>query len=134
MAEGIPFNKVLKNPDSWCEGMDLEIMTDNYLKLKPIIHKMKFREYPKHPKLFTLIFSEENFADKLINAMVKSGIDDLGTVWFIEYTKEDAEELVSKGIFSLAPTLILNVTSIVFVRSHQDYHVCVFPEDVPKEE
>ena len=134
MNEGIAFNKVLKDPGSWCDDMDLEIMTDNYLKLKRIINKMKFREYPKHPQIFTLLFSQKDFADKLINAMVSSGINDLGTVWFIEYTKEDAKKLISKGLYALAPAIVIGVTTIVFCRSHQDYHVCVFPEDEPGEE
>ena len=93
MPRLIPINDVLKNPRSWCDGMDLDIMTDNYLKLRPIMNKMFFREYPKHPQIFTLLFSRDDFADKLINSMVDSGIRNLGKVIFVEYTLEDAKNL-----------------------------------------
>lgn len=120
----IPFNKVLKNPDSWDDLMDLDCMTDNYLKLKPIINKMCFREYPKHPNLFTVLFSKPDFGDHLIRNLVNSGITELGFVFFNEYSEEDREILISKGLLELIPCR-LGIYAVVFIREGENYSVNV---------
>ena len=86
MEKEITFNSVMKNHKNWPEDIDFVAMEENYFKLKRIMNKMFFEEYPKHPQYFVKLFSREDFADKLLNEMVRSGITNLNKIWFRECT------------------------------------------------
>ena len=124
MSTDIPFSKVLKDPKSWDDDMDLDVMTDNYLKLKPIMDKMFFSEYPKHPQYFTLLFSKSDFADSLIQGLIKSEIQELDRIYFKEYSEEDRNRLIELGILDLLPSL-LGFATVVHMRHGNNYFVCL---------
>ncbi|MBQ9280352.1 MAG: hypothetical protein IJ215_04850 [Clostridia bacterium] len=126
MTREIPFTKVMKDPASWSDDMDLDIMTDNYLKLKEIMNKMFFEEYPKHPEYFVSLFSQPDFADNLLRVAVKAGIQNLNKIWFKEYSEEDKLKLVEKGILDVIPVM-LDISSIVYTHNENDFYVGLFP-------
>ncbi len=115
MEREISFTKVLKDPANWHEDMDLDIMTENYLKLKPVMNKMFFYRYPEHPELFSLIFSRPNFADKVIKVLVDNDMHDLEKIYFTEYSEEDRNELINKGFHSLV-LCEFGVAAIVYMH------------------
>ncbi len=124
MKYNVPFSEVMKNPKNWDDEMDFDIMSENYRKLKPVMKKMFFSEYPKHPNYFVLLFSKENFADELIDAMLTSRMTDLNNIYFSEYSAEDREILISKGVYSLIPCKI-GMIAVVFMKSGHDFFVCM---------
>ena len=98
MKREILFDKVMKDPESWGDNMDVDAMLDNHEKLKKIMNKMVFSEWPKHPHFFVEVFSNPTFADKLIAVMLKLNITELDKVVFTEYEEEDRKKLVELGI------------------------------------
>ncbi len=121
----IQFNKVLKSPESWCDSMNVDIMMENHTKLASVIDKMFFTEWPKNPKLFSMIFSKEDFADKILNGIVQLEIINLNRIWFTEYSMDDKKKLVKLGI--LEPDGIENgIVSLIFTKSANDCFVNVF--------
>lgn len=122
MNKEIPFNTVMKDPRSWSDKMNVDNMMENHLKLKPIMDKMFFTEWPKHPQYFVLMFSREDFADTLINCMLKSGITNLNKVWFTEYGEEDKQKLIEMGVLDTLP-MALGLSAISYGRSGEDYYV-----------
>lgn len=122
MNKEIPFNTVMKDPRSWSDEMNVDNMMENYLKLKPIIDIMFFTEWPKHPQYFVLMFSRKDFADTLINCMLKSGITNLNKVWFTEYGEEDKQKLIEMGVLDTLP-MALGLSAISYGRSGEDYYV-----------
>ena len=122
MVQEIPFDKVIKDHGSWCDDMNVDIMMENHEKLRPIIGKMFFTNWPKTPKAFALLFSKPNFADTLINSMLELGIrGGLNKVWFTEYSEEDKQKLIDIGIIEPCEN-----ASIVFTKSDNDCFVSVF--------
>jgi hypothetical protein len=122
MGREIPFTKVMKDPKSWDDDMDLDVMTENHLKLKPIMKYMYFQEYPKHPKLFTLLFSKPDFADKLLKALFESGISGLNRVYFKEFSEEERNLLIENGMIELLPAAY-GITPVVFAHHEKDFFV-----------
>ena len=122
MRTEIPFNEVMKNHKNWHEDVDYDVMNENYLKLKPIMNKMFFAKYPAHPQYFSLLFSHSDFADTLLQAMVDSKIRNLNKVWFEEFSKEQRNVLLSKGMYDLIPTLY-GATAIIYMRNGDDFFV-----------
>ena len=119
MRTDIPFDEVMKNHKNWDDDVDYINMNKNYQKLKPMIDKFFFSVYPKHPKIFSLIFSEENFADYLINEMIELKVTNLKGVYFTEYSSEERDELIKKGHLSIIPSLLGAIS--VKVTSNDDY-------------
>jgi hypothetical protein len=122
MGREIPFNKVMKDPSSWDDDMDLDIMTENYLKLKPVMSKMFFQEYPKHPQYFTLLFSQPDFADKLLKALFSSGISGLNRIYFKEFSEEERNVLIEMGMIELIPATF-GLTPVVYAHHGKDFFV-----------
>ncbi len=124
MNNEIRFNDVLRDPRSWSDEMNVDIMMENNLKLKPIIDKMFFTRWPKHPENFTLLFSKEEFADKLIDTMVRLGIANLNRVWFTEYEGEDKERLIEMGVLNQF-LMSMGLCATTFSRVGEDCYVNV---------
>jgi hypothetical protein len=125
MRKEVPFLEVMDNHKNWHDDVDYINMNANHEKLKPILHKMFFEEYPKHPKIFSLIFSGEDFADSLLDGMVRLGITNLNAVWFRECSMEDADKLIDKGMIDLIPIKIGQV-AMMYMKDGQDVFVNVF--------
>ncbi len=124
MCQDIPFNKVMKDPKSWDDEMDIDIMSSNYLKLEPIIDKMFFQGYPEHPQYFSLLFSKPEFADSLIEGLINSEVSEHCKIYFKEYSKEDRMRLIKMGIFELIPSMF-GLACVVQMKSGDDYFVCL---------
>ena len=120
--EEIPFNKIMKDYKNWDEDIDLDNMNENYHKLERIMDRMFFRGYPKEPKYFSLLFSESDFADHLINALIKSGIKDLGKIYFNQYSERERNILISKGMLDLIPCKF-GAVCVVFIREGNNYSI-----------
>ena len=125
MATEIPFNNVMKDPDNWTDMMDLDVMTDNYLKLKPIMNKLFFEEYPAHPELFVALFSKSDFVDRLIDVAKMTRISELDKIYFKEYTEEDKKRLVEMGVLDPLPVQ-LDLNPIVYTNSGNCIFINVF--------
>ena len=125
MAKEVPFLEVISNHKNWYDDVDYTNMNANHDKLKPILHKMFFEEFPKHPKIFSLLFSKESFADDILNAMVKLGITNLNAIWIRECSAKDADKLIDKGMLDLIAVKRGNVP-VMIMAEDQDVFINVF--------
>ena len=112
----IPFNDIMKNHRNWHPDCDYDIMSENYRKLKPVIKLMFFEEKPKHPEIFSLLFSKEDFADRIINSGAKLKMVALKRIWFREFSEEDRNILILRGFYQLIPN-ILGTTAVCFMTN-----------------
>ncbi len=98
MQEELSFAKIIQKPENIHEDADIEIMNDNYHLLKSIIDKFVFSEYPRHPELFSVLFSDPDFVTVLKYHLECQRITNLEKVVFTEYSKADMERLIKMGI------------------------------------
>ena len=124
MNTDIPFDVIMKDSKNWDDDMDLDAMSENFLKLKPIMDKMFFSEYPNHPEYFVLLFSKPDFADTLIQGLIDSEIQELDRIYFKEYSAEDRNRLIKMGMLDLLPTL-LGYSTVVHMKNGNNYFVCL---------
>ena len=122
MNRHILFNSVIKNPKSWCDSMNVDIMLDNYTKLKPLIDKMFFTTWPKHPQLFSILLSKHDFASLLINSMLMLNITNLHEILFTEYCEGDKEKLFELGIIN-SFEFDNNTATVIITGNNQDCFV-----------
>ena len=122
MREDIPFNEIMKNHRYWHEDIDFEEMEANYKKLKPIMNKMFFEEMPEHPQFFTLLFSEKGFADRLLKAGITLKITNLNRIYFKEFSADDRNTLIEKGVLSPVPTM-LGLSTIMFAKNGDNMYI-----------
>ena len=94
----LSFAKIIREPQNIHEDADIEIMNDNYHLLKPIIDKFVFSEYPKHPELFSVLFSDPDFVNTLRYYLERNNIEEPDKVIFTEYSKADKEKLIEMGV------------------------------------
>ena len=118
----ISFNSVLRNPDSWCDGMDVDIMMENHDKLRGIMDRMFFSEYPSHPQYFALLFSKVDFADKLISFLYRARFDELDKIIFSEYGEDDKRLLMEKGFLNPIP-VIFGLSAVHMAKSGEVCYV-----------
>ena len=122
MRTEIPFDEVMKNHKNWHPNVDFDVMSENYKRLKAIIPKMFFAKYPEHPQLFSLIFSHHVFADSLLKAMSTFNIINPNKVWIEEFSEEERNILISKGMHDLIP-VSSGATAIIYMRNGDDFFV-----------
>lgn len=125
MAAEVKFMSVINNSRNWPDDIDFEGIDENTIKLKDIINKMYFEEYPEHPQIFVKIFSNQDLIDVLINSMVKLGITKLNRVWFRECTEKERMILIEKGIISPIVGMIPGIANLAIARNEQDCFVNV---------
>ena len=113
---GIPFNEIMKNHKNWHNDADFDIMSENYRTLKPIMHLFYFGEKPKHPQIFSLLFSEKGFAQKIIDAAGRLNMREVKHIWLMEYSEEERDELIRKGFYQLIPNLF-GCTAVCFMTN-----------------
>ena len=122
MERRITFDSVMKEPDNWPADLNLENMEKNYKKVKRIMDKFFFEEYPKHPEAFVVLFSKPDFVDELLSAMVRSGITNLNNVWFRECTEEEKKKLIQKGLIS--PFVdFMGISTVALMGNGNDFFV-----------
>lgn len=124
MGREVKFMTVINNHRNWPDNIDFEGIDENTIKLKDMLDKMYFEEYPRHAEVFVLMFGDQEFIDTLIGAMVKLGITHLNKLWFRECSEKDKKILIEKGIiseFSLLP----GITNVALMRNEQDCFVNV---------
>ena len=112
----IPFNDVMKNHRNWHPDCDFDIMSENFRILKPVIKLMFFESKPKHPQLFTLIFSEPGFAQKIIDYSAKLRMISVKRIWFAEFSEQERDILIEKGFYQLIPNMF-GATAICFMTN-----------------
>ena len=95
MGDNLKFATILKQPENIHEDADLDIMNENYHMFGDLMDKMYFTEYPKHPQLFSLLFSTRNLMVSFTKNLEVHGIKDLGMIYFTEYSLEDRKKLLS---------------------------------------
>ena len=120
MQYEIPFNDIMKNHKYWHDDCDFDIMEENYHILKPLMHLCFFAEKPKHPKVFSLLFSEKGFANDLIESAIKLNIHDIKRIWFAEFSEEDRNELIKKGFYQLFPNMFGAVATCFMANDEKD--------------
>lgn len=122
MAKEVKFMSVINNNRNWPDNLDFEGLEESTNKIKEILDKMFFEEYPEHPQIFVKLFSDLKFVDTLLTAMVKSGITNLNKIWFRECSEREKHGLMEKGI--LAPISLMNgVVSLALMRNRQDFFI-----------
>ena len=110
----IPFNEIMKNHKNWHDECDFDVMSENFMILKPIMKLLFFAEMPEHPELFSLVFSEKGFAKKLVEIVGKLKMKEVKRIWFTEYNEELRNQLIKKGILELIPNLF-GATSVCYM-------------------
>ncbi len=98
MCEELSFTKIIREPKNIHEDADIEIMNENYHALESIIDKFVFSEYPKHPELFSVLFSDTDFVKALFYHFKRNNIKEPDKVIFTEYSAEDKERLIEMGV------------------------------------
>ena len=126
MAKEVKFMSVINNHRNWPDNLDFEGLDESTNKVKEIMDKMFFEEYPEHPQIFIKLFSDPKFVDALLNAMVKSGITNLNKVWFRECSEREKNELMEKGIL-IPIQMMIGVMLLVLMRNQEDFFVNLIP-------
>ena len=126
MEKEITFDSVMKNYKNWPDNIDFVAMEENYFKLKRIMNKMFFEEYPRHPQDFVRMFCQEDFADSLLNGMLFSGIRNLNKIWYREISEEDKIKLCKMNFVS-SVTSLLGIKIVLFFRNNEDFFVNLVP-------
>ena len=98
MQENLKFADIIKKPENIAEQADLDVMNDNYHSLEHIIGRFYFSEFPKHPKIFSVLFSDSNFPIALRKHLDLYGVKNPDRVIFTEYSSEDRDKLIKLGI------------------------------------
>ena len=124
MAKEVRFMSVINNHRNWPDNVDFEGIDENTIKLKDVINKMFFEEYPNHPQIFVKIFSNQELIDIIINSMVNLGITKLNKIWFRECSEEEKNILIVKGFLPSACTLP-GISSIAIAKNEQDCFINV---------
>ena len=124
MAKEVRFMSVINNYRNWPDDVNLEGIDENTIKLKDVINKMFFEEYPEHPQIFVKIFSSQELIDVLINSMVNLGITNLNRIWFRECSEKEKRILIEKGILPIA-CIFPGIGSMAIARNEQDCFVNV---------
>ncbi len=101
MQNEIPFNDIMKKHKNWDDDCNYDIMSANYNKLKPILPLFYFSKKPDHPQVFSLLFSQESFAQDFIDYAMMSNVRNVKRVWFTEYSIEDRYKLIERGMYEL---------------------------------
>lgn len=125
MENEIKFSDVMNDHNNWHDQADFDVMDANYKILKPIMDKFFFSNFPTHPKLFSLLFSNPKFSSELLEALMRNHITAVEKVIFTEYTLEEKHALQKMGIVTKSPTDEAIV--IVFTFSGNNCFVNLFP-------
>ncbi len=98
MQGELKFADFVKRPENMSEQADFDLMNDNYHALEHIIDRFYFSKFPKHPKIFSILFSDPNFPTTLEKHLELYGVKTPDKVIFTEYSSEDRDKLIDLGI------------------------------------